>query len=672
MDRSEKILLFSFIGLICLCLCVAISGGIFLFAAKLLPELKNELLVILPTPTELESTEVIPSTEITKSALTDEISNETLDILKNTVVPSTDLITLAEKFKGMKNIPSSLTTPPVVYQLGDKRDFWTLNVDTNVNKKISATLAYMTDNVYFWVEDGIEVNNRDLKQLVETFANHIYPIDQEFFGKEWIPGVDNDAHLYILYARDLGEHLAGYNSDTDTVLPQAYPYANAHEMFAINADVQTLDDPYTLSVMAHEFQHLIHGYHDANEELWLNEGFSELATLLNGYDAGGFDTLFSYNPDIQLTEWPIDSDAADAHYGASFLFTTYLLDRFGEETTKAIIADPLNGLDSIDDVFKKNNVTDPQNGELMSADQLFMDWSLTNYLQDTSLAGGRFSYHNYSNAPKFSDTETISDCVTGSQAREVHQYGTDYIHFMCDGSYQLLFSGEPAVKVLPVDPIDGSHYIWSNKADVSDTTMTHEFDLSNVSGEVTLSYDMWYDLETDYDFAYLLASTDGQTWKILNTPSCTVDNISGNNYGCGYNGHSQGWQHETGDLTNFDGQKIWLRFDYVTDAAVTGEGLVLDNITIPQIGYQSSFESDNGGWDLQGFARIENQIPQTFLVTVIRKTDGKTEIEQHRVESGETLTIEMNVTSKTNDLTLVVSGATRYTRQLAKYWFESR
>jgi immune inhibitor A len=56
--------------------------------------------------------------------------------------------------------------------------------------------------------------------------------------------------------------------------------------------------------MAHEFQHMIHWYRDRNEESWLNEGFSVLAELLNGFEVGGFDSLYVMNPDLQLTTWP--------------------------------------------------------------------------------------------------------------------------------------------------------------------------------------------------------------------------------------------------------------------------------------------------------------------------------------------------------------------------------
>jgi hypothetical protein len=316
------------------------------------------------------------------------------------------LIQLSEEFNGVVNPPTSLNTPPIAYKKGDILDFWVLDEDTNENTKVSAILQYQSGNVYFWVEDGVKFNDQQLKKDVETFANKIYPTDQEFFGKEQIPGVDNDPHLFILYTRGMGANIAGYESDSDSYVTEVQPYSNEKEMFYINADVQQLSDPYTLGVMAHEFQHLIHAYHDPNEELWLNEGFSELAMFLNGYESGNFDSLFAEDPDINLTEWPNDSSATDVHYGASFLFTTYLLDRFGEKATKAVVADPINGLNSFDDVFTNEQIVDPLSHQVVTSDEFFRDWTLANYLNNTKVSDGRYGYHNYQDLPNFVDSQS--------------------------------------------------------------------------------------------------------------------------------------------------------------------------------------------------------------------------------------------------------------------------
>ncbi len=668
MDRSEKIILLTFLGIIGVACCLVLLGGGILLLNGNNSARVTEATQFLATSTEfiVEPTNT-PAIVITEAQSDTSSESDTLRTLQMTNIPATDLVTIAEKFNGKKNIPLAITTPPKVYQVGDVLDFWVLNVDSNNYQKVAAHLAYITENVYFWVANGLVYDESELKTLVDTFSTEIYPTDQEFFGREWIPGVDNDSHLYILYAPGVGKNVAGYTSGNDEVLRAAQSYTNEHEMFVINADIQTFSDPYTYAVTAHELQHLIHNYHDPNEESWLNEGFSELAVYLNGYQTGGFDTVFAYNPDLQLNEWQSNSSNVEAHYGASFLFTTYLLDRFGENITKEVVANQANGLESIDDVFESQNILDPVTGNVMSADRLFQDWTIANFLQDPDLDEGRFDYHNYDSVPKFSDSELDMNCYSSDEIRTVHQYGTDYLHFLCNGDFLLEFQGQATVKVIPTDPKAGSYYVWSNKADSSDMTMTHEFDFTGISGEIELTYDTWYDIETDYDYLYLLVSEDEQNWQILHTPSCTNNNPAGNSFGCGYNGQTPTWKNEKVNLSRFAGKKIWLRFEYVTDAAVTGEGFAIDNIEIPKINYSTGFEEDNGGWSLAGFVRMDNQIPQTFLVAVIRKVKGQTSVDEYQLKGGEILKLDLIDGDRISDFTLVVSGSARYSRQEAKY-----
>lgn len=669
MDKSEKVIILIVLIALVGCLCIAVTCGISVLLVANLADFNLTSFLEEATPTRVSTpVAATPRPQSTRVVNVDS-AEESLLTLMNAEIPTADLVFLAEHFEGKSGIPLRITSAPVEYEVGDTLGFYKLNTDTNEMETTIAVLRYKTDTVYFWVEQGVEIDQSALRQMMSTFVNEIYPTDQEFFGKEWIPGVDNDPHLYILYAGDLGYSLAGYTSSTDSVLPQAHEYSNAHEMFAINSDVQTLYDPYTLSVMAHEFQHLIHGYHDPNEETWLNEGFSELATLLNGYDAGGFDNVFAYNPDIQLNDWSANPEENDAHYGASFLYTTYLLDRFGEEITKRIVADPLNGYASIDRVFQEANLIDEVTGELITADDFFVDWTIANYFLDPNLGDGRYVYSNYPGAPSANSTDVITDCSATMLASSVKQYGTDYYEIFChDQKVRLHFEGDPTVPVLPEVTGEGK-FMWSNRADTSVTSLSREFDLTDVSGPITLTYQTWYDLEMDYDYAYLLASENGRDWKILNTPSCTTLDISGNSYGCGYNGGSQRWLTESVDLSGFAGKKVWLSFEYVTDAAVTAEGFILDNISIPEIGYRADFEEDDGGWQAQGFVRIENYIPQTFLVSVVSNSTDEV-IQKFSIKSGEVLELVLDPLPSSGSYVVIVSGSARYTRQEANYQIE--
>ncbi len=513
MDRSEKILLFSLLVVVIVCLCASVT---ILFLAKSISPSPTLSPTLLPTLTAIPVSQA-PTITPVEPVEGMSAGEKTLHTLREAVLPPADLFSLAYKFEGKTNLPAALDTPPVDYEVGDQQSFWIWETDKDANLEVEATLSYESPDLYFWIENGVPFDEAALKSIAETFANEIVPKDHAFFGTERIPGVDNDPHLYVLYARKMGTSIAGYMSAVDTVVPAVSEYSNAHEMFSINADVQTLEDPYTLSVMAHELQHLIHQAHDPNEDLWLNEGFSELASLINGYRTGGFDNVFITNPDLQLNDWGNGEEDTTPHYGASFLFVTYMMGRFGEEFTREVVASELNGFESIDAAFSKLQIVDPGSGKPETSDLLFADWAVANILQDDSLAGGRYSYVVYPDAPKASPTERQTECQNLQEHREVFQYGTDYVQLVCDSPSLFAFQGQPEVQVVPVASPDGSAFMWSNIANTSDTTMTREFDFRNVDAPIQLKFDLWYDLEPLYDFGYVLVSEDGATWQPLDS-----------------------------------------------------------------------------------------------------------------------------------------------------------
>ena len=616
-------------------------------------DIYDETVVPEPTPSVIETE---PPTDTT---------TETLLTLEDTIVPVNDPVDLADRLGGLSNVPSTLIDPDAPYDVGAVKDFWVSNVDTNENFKITAVLRYVGDNTYFWIQEGVDYDPDDLKDLGDTFDQDIVPTNREFFGTEWNPGVDGDPHIYILYAGDLGFALAGYFSSADEINPLAHEYSNAHEMFLINSDNVYLWEEYIYGTLAHEYQHMIHWYTDRNESTWMNEGFSMLAELLNGYDIGGHDYSYLVNTDIQLTDWGDEVGSNSPYYGSSFLFMAYFLDRFGEDVTKAVVAHPDNSMESINLVMKEMDIRDPLTGEIVTANEIFADWAVTNLLLDPSVGDGRYDYSNY-NPIQASLTETVVGFPEESLRRSVHQYGVDSISFTdLEGDVTLVFTGSTTVDLMPADAYSGEYMFYSNKGDESDMTLTREFDFTDVSAPIEISYYTWYDLEKDYDYLYLVASTDGENWEILTTPSCTTLDISGNSYGCGYNAATGDWIEETVDLSQFAGEKVTLRFEYVTDAAVNGEGLLLDDVSVDAIDYFTDFESDEGGWVANGFARVTNQLPQEFEVSLILK-DGNTTITHLDLSENNTVSIQLNLDAG-DEVILVVSGTTPYTNQTASY-----
>ncbi len=594
--------------------------------------------------------------------------SETLNTLKNVEIPPNDYLDLAKRLEGKHDIPLTVYPPNQHFEIGNRETFWVLNVDSNENFQVETVLQYATEHVYFWIQDGVDFNRGALEQLVQTFENEIYPRNRAFFGSEWTPGIDGDEHLYIIYAKDLGERLMGYFSSADELHPLAHEFSNSHEAFVLSADTVDLASESAYGVLAHEFHHMIHWNRDRNEDSWVNEGFSELAVLLNGYEVGSEDS-YIVDTDLQLNDWPYNNGNTSPHYGAAFLFLTYFLDRFGEQATQSLVANPANGFEGIDQVLNQIGAIDILTGELIQADDVFVDWVIASFLMNENVMDGRYTYHIFPEAPQAEATETIYECPTGSLTRDVHQYGVDYIRINCRGDFVLRFEGSSEVKIVPTEPYSGDSYFWSNKGDEADMTLTKRFDLTDHEGSLTLTFWTWYDLEEDYDYVHLEVSEDGESWDILVTPSGTPDDPSGNSYGWGYNGMSGGWIQESVDLSDYAGKDIQIRFEYVTDAVANGEGMLIDDIAIPEIGYFSDFEESVDDWQADGWVLIDNILPQTYRLSLI--TFGET-IEVHHIPLKKDITAEipLSLNQNINEAVLVVSGTTRFTRHKAAYRFE--
>ncbi|MGD2163732.1 MAG: hypothetical protein PVG04_11600, partial [Anaerolineales bacterium] len=328
-SSRTKWFIVALIGTMVLCfLCIGVSIGVVRLGIGVFEQagLPEAILEPTETPREPSVSPLEPPRDLNRA-------REMLEELSDTIVPINSPIELAERLGGQANVPEVVAEQADEIPIGTMKTFWAANLDTISHFQLEAELIYSRPHIYFWIQDGVKYDLEDVQALVDTFEDEIYPTTRAFFGSEWSPGVDGDEHLYILYARNLGSATAGYFSPSDELSPLAHEYSNAHEMFYLSADVVDLGEQYAYSVLAHEFQHMIHWNLDRNEQSWINEGFSELSAHLSGYDVGGWDYAYADNPDIALTEWPTNGGT---HYGQAFLYVTYFLDRFGSEATQAV------------------------------------------------------------------------------------------------------------------------------------------------------------------------------------------------------------------------------------------------------------------------------------------------------------------------------------------------
>jgi hypothetical protein len=100
----------------------------------------------------------------------------------------------------------------------------------------------------------------------------------------------------------------------------------------------------------------------------------------------------------------------------------------------------------------------------------------------------------------------------------------------------------------------------------------------------TLNAMLWYDIEINYDYAYLEASLNqGLTWETVPGNITTNSDPHGSNRGNGITGSSSGWIQSQFYLREIPGTNndsvILLRFAYITDEAVYEEGIYIDDVS---------------------------------------------------------------------------------------------
>jgi hypothetical protein len=124
----------------------------------------------------------------------------------------------------------------------------------------------------------------------------------------------------------------------------------------------------------------------------------------------------------------------------------------------------------------------------------------------------------------------------------------------------------------------GSYSFYGGTSDDRNSKLTANVPM-DVAADDTLTFWTWYEIETDWDYAYVEVSTDGGAY-FQNIPGdiTTTSNPNGNNAGHGITGNSGGWIEAHFPLGAFADSTVIIRFRYKTDAAVLEEGIYVDDI----------------------------------------------------------------------------------------------
>ncbi|MBZ0295965.1 MAG: immune inhibitor A, partial [Anaerolineae bacterium] len=203
---------------------------------------------------------------------------------------------------------------------------------------------------------------------------------------------------------------------------------------------------------------------------------------------------------------------------------------------------PGAGVSPIDAVLADEAFMDPLTAEIITTADVFADFVVANVF-NAPFGDGRF-VHRFHELPEDQGPagQIISDSLDFSTTNQaVNQYGTVYYYVGGQtGTFTLTFDGQPVTLRLPFEasrsPED--RYYWSGSEGDSDHRLTRAFDLRGTES-ATLTFDSWYDLESNWNYAYTSISTDnGATWEIVPLDGDSSVNRLGLAYGPGLTGLS--------------------------------------------------------------------------------------------------------------------------------------
>lgn len=350
-------------------------------------------------------------------------------------------VALSEKYDRSlhRDIPLEKGPPP---EVGDTITFWAWDFTVMPPPWIlvPATCRAVGEYCYVFVADdqwNVNMDSTDVVLVVEKFDHStpadptrgIYETNTEIFGPA-PDEIDGDPKIYIFYSAlgcFMGTCFDGYfsafNQYTELEAREMGGHSNEVEMFYMSCDPINPTANSTLSVLAHEFEHMIHWNMDPDEVAWVDEGCAEYAMYLYGYPDPI--TGFPDNPDDNLIVW----DNAWVDYIQTYLFTMYFAEKYGGDSTiTALVAEHANSIAGVENTLALRGYSE-------TFEEVFVDWTVANFLDDTSIDMGQYGYE-WIELPPFHASQHSAYPVVGFSALVEH-WAADYIRFT-NGSHMTL------------------------------------------------------------------------------------------------------------------------------------------------------------------------------------------------------------------------------------------
>ncbi len=153
------------------------------------------------------------------------------------------------------------------------------------------------------------------------------------------------------------------------------------------------------------------------------------------------------------------------------------------------------------------------------------------------------------------------------------------------------------------NPLGTGQAWWSDRADLADFYLAHDFDLTAATAPI-FSFASYWSFEEDYDYGYFEVSEDGgATWaKLPDMDGFFVDDGMGN---LGLNGEGQGVLRF--DLSASAGKTVRVRLHYTSDVGVQWAGWWADDLRLVDGAatlFYDDVEAGTDGWTTNHFVLV--------------------------------------------------------------------
>lgn len=535
-----------------------------------------------------------------------------------------------------------------------------LFLDRNLSFK-EFTLRSIGDNVEIWVANDLAygpdnpkpadiVTQAQVDKLKAEFDSNIYPVATDFFGtpnshdgsKSPLPGMvglpegyyegSDKVIMLVDNVQDEGWNNPSYPFFVAGFFWQTLENYTDRNIITIDTNSwETRLESTFFGTTIHELQHLIQADNDGAEETWVNEGMSTFSEFLGGYGHGeGSINFYLDHPENSLVNWDEHGSAATgpetiADYGQVYLFTLYMYDKFGKEFIREIATDGnTQGIASIDKVLEDY-------GTNKTFTELYQDFMTALTLDDDTVSKDyKFDSIDLRELP-------VGDGVRGKtvdfekaktfEKEGVPAWGGDFKEFDLDRTVRgMKFDG---VDFLPLqwetvaNPLDASEQVLhANNGDEADQALI--FGATVPADNATLSFEHYYNIEEQWDFAAVQVSTDnGETWKSLENENTRSDVVE-EGYPTikenlpGFTGEKTNWSTETFDLAEYAGQDVLVSFRNMTDWGSNETGWFVKNIEL------GGFTADGTSTEpFQSLGQLKGEYVDFTTTFIQTKKNGK-------------------------------------------------